>query len=111
MVVSTSKTVHVATTGGKIGNYKKVNTAARKNKITLKIKDKKKKIFKLKAKAVNASKKLKVKKHRGIKYECSNKKIAAVSSKGVIIAKKKGTCYVYVYAQSGTAAKIKVTVR
>ena len=111
MVVSTSKTVHVATTGGKIGNYKKVNTAARKNKITLKIKDKKKKIFKLKAKAVNASKKLKVKKHRGIKYECSNKKIAAVSSKGVITAKKKGTCYVYVYAQSGTAAKIKVTVR
>ena len=57
------------------------------------------------------SKKLKVKKHRGIAYESSNKRIATVSSKGVIKAKKKGKCYIYAYAQNGPMAKIKVTVR
>ena len=106
-VVSTSKTVHVSTTGGKVGNYKKVTTAAKKNKVTVKVKKK----FKLKAKAVAASKKQKVNKHRAIKYESTNTKIATVNAKGVITGKKKGTCYVYAYSQSGVAAKIKVTVK
>lgn len=106
-VISTSKTIHAATKGGKVGNYKSVTTAAKKNKVTLKVG----KTFKLKAKAVAQSKKLKVKKHRAIKYESSDKSIATVNSKGKITAKKKGTCYVYVYAQSGTFKKIKVTVK
>lgn len=106
-VVSTSKTVHVATSGGKVGNYKKVTTAAKKNKANVKVKKK----FKLKAKAVAASKKLKVKKHRAIQYESANPKVATVNKKGVITGKKKGTCYVYAYSQSGVAAKIKVTVK
>ncbi len=54
---------------------------------------------------------LKVKKHRVLKYESSNKKIATVTSKGVIKAKKKGSCYVYVYTQSGTYKAIKVVVK
>ena len=70
-----------------------------------------KKEFKLKAKAVAASKKLKVKKHRAIQYESANPKVATVNKKGVITGKKKGTCYVYAYSQSGVAAKIKVTVK
>ncbi len=53
----------------------------------------------------------KVSVHRKIRYECSDTKIAGVTSKGVIKAKKKGTCYVYVYAQNGVYKKIKVTVK
>ena len=46
-----------------------------------------------------------------MRYESSNAKIAMVSSKGVIKGIKKGTCYVYAYAQNGMAKKIKVTVK
>ena len=106
-VISTSKTIHVATKGGKVGNYKGVTTAAKNNKVTLKTG----KTFKLKAKVVAQSKKLKVKKHRAVKYESSDKNIATVNSKGKITAKKKGSCYIYVYAQSGAFKRIKVTVK
>ena len=67
--------------------------------------------FKLGAKAVAASKKLKVKKHRAVKYESTDKAVATVTSKGVIKGKAKGTCFVYAYAQNGVSAKIKVTVK
>ena len=106
-VISVSKTVHTATTGGKVGNDKSVKTAAKKNTVALK----KGKTFNLKAKAVPASNKLKVKRHRKMAYESSNTKIATVNSKGIIKAKKKGTCYVYAYTQNGVLAKIKVTVK
>ncbi|MBQ6438881.1 MAG: RICIN domain-containing protein [Mogibacterium sp.] len=102
-----SKTIHVATKGGKVGNVGKVTTKAKKNKVSIK----KGKTFKLAGKQKAASKKLNVKKHRVLKYETSNKKIATVSSKGVIKGKKRGTCYVYAYAQNGVFAKIKVTVK
>lgn len=105
-VIGSSKTVHVATKGGKVGNDKAVTTAAKKNKVTLKKGEK----FRLKAKEVPASKKLKVRRHRKISYESSNSGIAAVNN-GKITAKKKGTCYVYAYAQNGVFKKIKVTVR
>ena len=106
-VITTSKIVHATTKGGKYGNDKKVTTKAKKNKVSLK----KGKSFKLRAKEVAQSKKLKVKRHRKINYETTNKKIATVSSKGVIKGKKKGTCYVYAYAQNGVFSKIKVTVK
>ena len=107
MVITTSKVVHGATKGGKVGDHKKVTTKAKKNKVSIKAK----KTFKLGAKAVAKSKKLKVKKHRGIKYETSDAKVATVNAKGVIKGVKKGTCFVYAYAQNGVAAKIKVTVK
>lgn len=106
-VVSTSKVIHIATKGGKVGNDKSVTTKAKKNKVTVKVG----KTFSLKAKAIPVSKKLKVKRHRVIAYESSNKAIATVSSKGVIKGKKKGTCYVYAYAQDGICKKITVTVK
>ena len=105
--LAVSKTIHVATKGGKVGNNKKVKTKAKKNNVTLK----KGKSFKLKAKAIARSKKLKVKKHRAIKYETTNKKVASVGSNGKILAAGKGTCYIYAYAQDGVYARIKVTVR
>lgn len=106
-VVSTSKTVYAATSGGKYFNYKNVTTKAKKNKVTIKVK----KTYKLGAKQTSASKKLKVKKYRGISYESSDTSVATVSSKGVIKGVKKGTCYVYVYTQNGVSKKIKVVVK
>ena len=58
-----------------------------------------------------SSKKSKIKKVLGMRYESTNTKVATVSSKGVIKGVKKGTCYVYAYAQNGIAKKIKVTVK
>ena len=46
-----------------------------------------------------------------VTYSSSNKKVATVSSKGVIKAKAKGKCYVYCYAQNGLYKKVKVTVK
>ncbi len=105
--IATSKTLHIATKGGKNGNFKKVTTAAKKDRVELK----KGKSFKLKAKAIPESKKLKVSVHRKMKYESSDLKIAAVNSSGKITAKKKGSCFVYAYAQSGAYKKIKVKVK
>lgn len=44
-------------------------------------------------------------------WKSSNKKVAVVSSKGKITAKKKGTAVITVRSSSGKNAKIKVTVR
>ena len=108
-VVSTSKTVHAATKGGKVGNHKKVTVSKSVTKKAKKLK--KGKTLKLKAKAVPQAKKLKVKKHRGIMYESSNPAVAQVNSKGTVKGVTKGTCYIYAYAQNGTCAKVKVTVK
>ena len=106
-VVSTSKLIHVATKGGKVGNHKKVKV---KKAITKKAKKLKVgKSLKLKAKAVKQKKK--VKKHVGVRHESSNNVIATVSNNGVVKAKKKGTCYIYAYAQNGVFKKITVTVK
>ena len=106
-VLTTSKIVHIATKGGKFTNAKSITTKAKKNKVTVKKGEK----FKLGVKIKMVSSKLKTKNHRKTVYESTNKKIATVSNKGVIKAKKKGTCYVYVYAQNGVYKKIKVTVK
>ena len=105
-VVSASKVIHVATKGGKNTNYKKLT--GNKKKVTIK----KGKTFKFKVKKkTKMNKKGKVKNHRKIKFESTNAKIATVNSKGKIKGKKKGTTYVYAYAQNGVFAKIKVKVK
>ena len=106
-VVSSSKTVHAATMGGKVGNTKKFTTKAKKDKVTLKAK----KSFKLKAKQVAEKKKLKIKNHRPVKYESTNTAIATVNAKGEIKGVGKGKCEVYVYAQNGVSKKINVNVK
>ena len=106
-VTAASKTIHVATKGkkGKARNYKSVKlkrkTAMMKQGAKLK----------LKAKAVPLSKKKKVKKHRKIAFESSNKNIATVNAKGLITAKKKGTCRIFAYTQNGKYKSVKVTVK
>lgn len=99
---SISKIAHIAVKGGKYGNstkitVKKINPIKKGKKITLKA-------------TVKNSKK-KVKTYVKLRYESTNTKIATVSSKGVITAKGKGVCYIYVYAQNGVYKKVKVTVK
>ncbi|MBQ1408035.1 MAG: InlB B-repeat-containing protein [Eubacterium sp.] len=102
-VVTTSKTVHAATTGGKVGNPTKITTKAKKNKVTVKVK----KTFKLAAKQAGK----KIKKHRTVSYETSNAAVATVTAKGVVKGIKKGKCKVYAYAQNGVCTVINVTVK
>lgn len=104
-VIASSKTIHVTTIGGKVGNYKKVKL----NKKIVKLKCGK--VFKIKAEQVPEKKKLKVKRHRGICFESSNSSIATVSGSGKVKAKKKGTCVIYIYSQSGTFSKMTVRVK
>ena len=99
-VISVSKVIHVTTKGGTVKNPTKISY---KKPMTLK----QGQTHKLKAKQVGKN----VKKHRGLAYETSNAKVATVSGKGVITAKGKGTCYVYVYAQNGIYKAVKVTVK
>lgn len=106
-VVSTSRMIHVATKGGKVGNYKKIQRRSKSKKIKIK----KGKAYSFKTKCVPVSKKKKVKKCVPTRYESSNSKIASVSRKGVIRGKKKGSCYVYAFAQNGVYCRIKVTVK
>ncbi|MCI5936212.1 MAG: Ig-like domain-containing protein, partial [Lachnospiraceae bacterium] len=98
-----SKVVHSTTTGGKYGNAKSVKV----NKTAVSLAAGK--TFTIKAEQI--VKDLPIKKHTEIKYESSNSKVAAVNSKGVIRAKKKGICYIYVYAQNGMCKRVKVTVK
>ncbi len=104
-VVAISKLIHVATKDGKVGNCKKLKV----NKSKVNIKQGRK--FKLKVKQIAKSKKVKLKKHRKTAFESDNQDVAVVSKKGVITAKKKGKCSVYVYAQNGVYKRVKVTVK
>jgi len=102
-VIGKSTTVHVCTNGGKYGNPSSV--VYKKKKITLK----KGKTFTLKPSYKN---KKKVKIHSlKFRFESSNTKIASVTKKGKIKAKKKGKCSVCMYAQNGLYKTVKVTVK
>lgn len=103
VTIAVSKTIHAATTGKSYCNVKSVKV--NKSKVSIK----KGKSFTIKASEVKSGKILK--KHRKICFESTNTSIATVNSKGKIVGKKKGVCYVYAYAQSGVYRKIKVTVK
>jgi len=87
-VVACSKTIHVATGGGKNGNYKSIKV--NKTRLTLKKKGK----VRIKASPVAVSQKRKPKIHKKVSYESSNKKVASVSRTGMIKALAKGSCYI-----------------
>lgn len=46
-----------------------------------------------------------------VKYHSSNSRIATVSKKGKVVAKKVGSCYIRVTAKNGKTAKIKIQVK
>ena len=98
-----SKTIHVTTSGGKYGNAKAVKVS--NTKVILK----KGKSLVIKVQQIAENKP--IKQHVNIKFASTNTKIATVTKNGRIKAKKKGTCYIYVYAQNGVCKKICVTVK
>ena len=104
-IISTSKTIHAATKSAKNANVSKLKL--NKTNVTL---QKKGKNFKVTAKVIKTTGK-KLVNHRKVCFESSNPKVATVNSKGVIKAKKKGTCTIYVYAQNGVCQTVKVKVK
>ena len=107
-----------------IGNSKIYHVAGKKNKTytnAKKIKVSKKKYtlkrgrtVKINAKIVKESsrKKLLPKAHgAALRYESTNEKIATVTAKGKIKAKRTGTCYIYITALNGVQVKVTVTVK
>lgn len=103
--IATSKSAHAVTNGGKYGNPTKVTVKS--SKMTIKVGKKK---------TIKASYTLPKGKKASIhiakfRYESTNTKVATVTKKGVVKAKKKGTAYIYVYAQNGVYKKVKVTVK
>lgn len=46
-----------------------------------------------------------------LRYASSDKKIATVTQKGTVMAKKKGICYITVAALNGVRTRIKITVK
>lgn len=106
-VAATSRRIHVATKGSKYGNYSSVVVSG---KILNKAKSLKKgRTLSLKPTVRKTSSKIKV--HAKLRYKSSNKKIATVTQKGVVKGVKKGTCYIYIYAQNGVYKKVTVKVK
>lgn len=101
--VASGRPVYTVTSGGKYDVAKSVKV--KKANVSLK----KGKSFKIKAKEVRRDKK--IKRYRRLAYESSNRKVASVSKKGVIKAKGRGKCKIYVYAQNGVYKAVKVRVR
>ena len=104
-VLSVSKTVFSCTLGGKNTNVKKITLKAKSASV------KKGKKYRIIVKTVKADKKLKLKTFRKLNFESSNKKIATVSAKGVVKGIRKGKVTIYVYAQNGIYATIKIKVK
>ena len=107
--IASSQTYHVASTKNKTyTNAKKIRLP--KKSVILK----KGKTRQIKATIVKQSpkKKLLPKSHGApLRYQSTNAKIAAVTSKGKIHARKKGRCNIYVTALNGVSTRIKITVK
>ncbi len=103
VTIAASKTICETTGGGKRGNIKSLKL----NRTSLSLK--KGKTFTLKATEKKESKP--ISRHRKVSYESGNPSVASVTAKGVVKAKKKGKCTIYVYAQNGVYKKITVNVK
>lgn len=103
--IATSVSVHACTNGAKFKvpsgiSISKKNVAVKRGKTsTLKPK--------LKTKGKGAFKTHIAK----FRYESSNPAVATVTKKGKVKGIKKGSCYIYVYAQNGIYKQVKVTVK
>ena len=102
-IIAASKTIHVATKGGKVGNYSSIKISNSKKLKSIKAG----KSVKIKAKASGS----RVKKHVGLRYESSNPAVATVTKAGKVKAVSKGTATIIVYAQNGVSKQIKISIK
>lgn len=103
---SKSPVIHVAMSQEKSTNVKSITV--NKTKVSLKAK----KTFQIKASAKAENKKKKLLAHTDkFRYYTNDKKVAEVTRKGKIRAKKKGSCSIFVIANNGVSKEIKVTVK
>ena len=110
VVTDISISVHAVTQGGAYGIAKSVSvTKIGNKKNTLGVTLKKGQKAQITAKEVKKDNK--IKHHRNLCYESSNTKVATVTSKGLIQAKGKGTCKIWVYAQNGVYKELTITVK
>lgn len=101
-----SNVLHVAMKQSEFTNAKSITL--NKKKVTLKVN----KTFKIRAKVKLESKKKKQVLHgKTYRYYTDNSNVATVSKKGVITAKAKGNCSIYVLTNNGVYKKVKVTVK
>ncbi len=105
-IITTSKTVHACTAGGRYCNTGKVKFTKGGSSRKLSVG----KSFKLKAKYTKASSKRKLKSYRKMRYESSNTDVATVTGSGKVKAVGKGTCYIFAFAQDGRCRRCKVKV-
>ena len=105
--VAKSNQVHVAMKQAKTTNVSSLTI--NKSKVTLQ----KGKTFQVKVKATLENSKKNPLSHTAYIYRCytSNKNIATVSANGVVTAKAKGTCKIYVLANNGVYKTLSVTVK
>lgn len=106
VVTAKSPVIYAAVKGGDYTNAKSVKIRSAK-KLTLK----KGQTAKIRAEAVMKNKSLKAKTYKALRYASSNKAVASVTAKGKIKAKSCGDAVIYVYAQNGVYARVKVHVK
>lgn len=104
VILAESSPIHSVTTSKTYGNPTKI--VIKESSITLTAGTTKKVTYQV---VLPENKKMKA--FAGTTYfETTNQEIAIISKNGRIIAKEKGACYVYVYAQNGVYKKIKLIV-
>ena len=101
-VLAISRMTHVATGGGSKGNPVSVQADRKRIKV------KARKTKKISAKVKTGT--LKVSRHRRVAFESSDPEVARVDQKGKVTGVSRGSCTIYVYAQNGKYAKVKVDV-
>lgn len=110
VITDVSTSVHTVTQGGAYGIAKSVSvTKIGNKKNTLGVTLQKGQKAQITAKEVEKDNK--IKHHRNLCYESSNTEVATVTSKGLIRAKGKGTCKIWVYAQNGVYKELTITVK
>ena len=110
--VAFGKTITAHIVGSKNTKYTNVKEIKLTSKSSVTLAVGKTSTIKAKVVLVDAKKKQLSDSHaKQFRYASSNTKVATVNANGKITAKKKGTCYIYVYAKNGYAKKIKVTVK
>ncbi len=107
VILRSSNTTHVYTHGNKkYANAKKVT--ASKTSVSLSVG----KTGTIEATITMANSKKKLTTHvKELRYRSNNRKVATVSSTGVITAVKAGTANIYAYSPNGRYAKVTVTVK